>query len=205
MAYTSLEEQEINEIKNFWKENGKTIIVSAIIAIAGVFGWRYWQDYQIAKNHELSAQYDRVIYEFQQDPSKAPALAEFVKTNGKTSYATLALFEQAKAAVDKQDFAQAETILKQAITESPDEIFSSIAALRLANVQFQLKEFDAAQQSLDLVKDATWNVRKQLLTGDILFAKGDKAAAKAQYEEAKKSGMASALEQQLLQVRLNNL
>ncbi|WP_443090891.1 YfgM family protein [Basfia succiniciproducens] len=204
MAYTSLEEQEINEIKNFWKENGKTIIVSVIIAIAGVFGWRYWQSYQLSQHHQLSDQYQQVIYEFRQDPAaQKDNLAEFITQNGKSGYAALALFEQAKTAVEKQDFSQAETALKQALNSAPDEIFASIAALRLANVQFQQKDFDGALVSLNLVKDTSWDSRKQILNGDILLAKGDKAGAKAAYQQAQKN--ASALEQQWLQVRLNNL
>lgn len=204
MAYTSLEEQEINEIKNFWKENGKTIIVSVIIAIAGVFGWRYWQSYQLSQAHQLSDQYQQVIYEFRRDPAaQKDNLAEFITQNGKSGYAALALFEQAKTAVEKQDFSQAETALKQALNSAPDEIFASIAALRLANVQFQQKDFDGALVSLNLVKDTSWDSRKQILNGDILLAKGNKEGAKAAYQQAQKN--ASALEQQWLQVRLNNL
>ena len=109
----------------------------------------------------------------------------------------------AKNAINAQDYAQAEDALKQAIEQSPDDIFSSISALRLAGVQFQQQQFDAALSSLNLVKDPTWNSRKELLTGDILLAKGDKEGAKARYQAAQKD--ASMLEQQWLQVRLNNL
>ena len=93
--------------------------------------------------------------------------------------------------------------MKQAVSQAPDEIFASVGALRLATVQFQQKQFDQALDTLKLVKDQSWNSRKNLLTGDILLAKGDKEAAKASYQQAQQN--ASALEQQWLQVRLNNL
>ena len=35
MAYTIEEEQEINEIKNWWDENYKTIIVAVILSVGG--------------------------------------------------------------------------------------------------------------------------------------------------------------------------
>lgn len=203
MAYTIEEEQEINEIKNWWNENYKTIIVAVILSVGGSFGWRYWQEHQANKAQQLSAQYEQIIYASQDLTAKNERLDAFVKANNKTAYATLALLDKAKNAVNAQDYAQAEDALKQAIEQSPDDIFSSISALRLAGVQFQQQQFDAALSSLNLVKDPTWNSRKELLTGDILLAKGDKEGAKARYQAAQKD--ASMLEQQWLQVRLNNL
>ncbi|HBO37671.1 MAG TPA: hypothetical protein DD638_03310 [Pasteurellaceae bacterium] len=204
MAYTIEEEQEINEIKNWWKENAKTIIISLIVAVGGTFGWRYWQDHQLYKAQELSAQYDQIVYGDSKDSvAKNAQIDVFVKANEKTGYATFALLDKAKIAVDNQDFALAEEALKQAVAQAPNDVMASIAVLRLATVQFQQKQFDAALSSLNQLKDQTWNSRKALLIGDIQLAKGDKAAAKASYEQAKEG--ASTLERQWLQVRLNNL
>ncbi len=204
MAYTLEEEQEINEIKNWWNENYKTIIAAVILSVGGTYGWRYWQDYQVTQAQQLSAQYDQVIYSNSADlAAKNAQIDAFVKANDKTAYAALALLDKAKLAVDNQDYAKAEAALKQAVSQAPDEIFASVGALRLATVQFQQKQFDQALDTLKLVKDQSWSSRKNLLTGDILLAKGDKEAAKASYQQAQQN--ASALEQQWLQVRLNNL
>ena len=46
MAYSIEEEQEINQLKDWWKENGKAIIVAFVLGVGGMFGWRYWQVYQ---------------------------------------------------------------------------------------------------------------------------------------------------------------
>ena len=73
----------------------------------------------------------------------------------------------------------------------------------MAAVQFQLGQFDPALESLKLVKDQAWNGAKNMLVGDIQLAKGDKDAAKSAYQQAKQN--ATPLEQQLIQVRLNNL
>ncbi|PJG84146.1 YfgM family protein [Caviibacterium pharyngocola] len=204
MAYTIEEEQELNELKTWWQENYKSIIVIFILTFGGVFGWRYWQDYQVSKMQQISAQYDQVIYAEQKDSAEQSAkLDQFVSENKKTSYAVFALLDGAKAAVDKQDFPAAEKLLKQAVAESSDDLLLSASALRLATVQFQQQQFDQALESLKQVKVASWEGRKNLLHGDILLAKGDKAGAKASFEQALKS--ADALEQSLIQVRLNNL
>jgi len=203
MAYTSLEEQELNEIKSWWKENYKSIIAAVIIGAGGVFGWRFWQDYQITKAQEISAQYDQVIYSNTDATTKNAQIDAFVKEHSKTSYATLALLEKAKSAVQNQEFSQAEADLKEAMTQAPDEILTSVTGIRLAEIQLQQDKFDDVLSTLNLVKDASWTARKNLLNGKVQLAKGDKDAARQKFEEVLNDG--SALEQQEVKVLLNNL
>lgn len=204
MAYSIEEEQELNQLKDWWKENGKTIIVAFILGVGGMFGWRYWQAHQANQIAEASAGYDALIYAADQDPAAQKAkLAEFIQANNKTSYAVFALFDEAKNAVAKQDFASAESTLQQALSQSQDDVLTSLAALRLGAVQFQLGQLDGALATLEQVKSASFNARKALLAGDILLAKGDNTAAKSNFEQALQVG--SPLEQQAAQMKLNNL
>ena len=204
MAYTLEEEQEISALKAWWKENATFIIVCTVLAFGGVFGWNYWQSYQTEKMHNSSMEYVAVIDAYSQDPKGQSAqLDQFVQQNSKSAYAVLALFEKAKIAAENQDFAQAESALKEAQAQSANEELNNIASLRLAAVQLQQKQFDNALQTLDGVKGEAWNSRKSLLIGDIQLAKGDKQAAQNAYHQAKQG--ASQMEQQLIQVRLNNL
>ena len=204
MAYSIEEEQEINQLKDWWKENGKTIIVAFILGVGGMFGWRYWQAYQAEQIAQASSQYDALIYSAQQDEqAKKANIEQFVQANSKTAYAVFALLDEAKKATEKQDFAAAEVNLNQALTQSQDEVLTSIVALRLSAVQFQLGQLDNALTTLNQVKGESFNARKALLTGDIQVAKGDKVAAKNSFEQAQQSG--SQLEQQMAKMKLNNL
>ena len=204
MAYSIEEEQEINQLKDWWKENGKTIIVAFILGVGGMFGWRYWQAHQAEQIAQASAQYDALIYSAQQnEQAKKANIEQFVQANSKTAYAVFALLDEAKKATEKQDFAAAEVNLNQALTQSQDEVLTSIVALRLSAVQFQLGQLDNALTTLNQVKGESFNARKALLTGDIQVAKGDKVAAKNSFEQAQQSG--SQLEQQMAKMKLNNL
>ena len=204
MAYSIEEEQEINQLKEWWKENGKTIIVAFILGVGGMFGWRYWQAYQAEQIAQASAQYDALIYSAQQnEQAKKANIEQFVQANSKTAYAVFALLDEAKKATEKQDFAAAEANLNQALTQSQDEVLTSIVALRLSAVQFQLGQLDNALTTLNQVKGESFNARKAILTGDIQVAKGDKVAAKNSFEQAQQSG--SQLEQQMAKMKLNNL
>jgi len=204
MAYSIEEEQEINQLKDWWKENGKTIIVAFILGVGGMFGWRYWQAHQAEQIAQASAQYDALIYSAQQDEqAKKANIEQFVQANNKTAYAVFALLDEAKKAAEKQDFTAAEVNLNQALTQSQDEVLTSIVALRLSAVQFQLGQLDNALTTLNQVKGESFNARKAILTGDIQVAKGDKVAAKNSFEQAQQSG--SQLEQQMAKMKLNNL
>ncbi|MDU3900704.1 MAG: YfgM family protein [Haemophilus haemolyticus] len=204
MAYSIEEEQEINQLKDWWKENGKTIIVAFILGVGGMFGWRYWQAHQAEQIAQASAQYDALIYSAQQDEqAKKANIEQFVQANSKTAYAVFALLDEAKKATEKQDFTAAEVNLNQALTQSQDEVLTSIVALRLSAVQFQLGQLDNALTTLNQVKGESFNARKAILTGDIQVAKGDKVAAKNSFEQAQQSG--SQLEQQMAKMKLNNL
>lgn len=204
MAYSIEEEQEINQLKDWWKENGKTIIVAFILGVGGMFGWRYWQAHQAEQIAQASAQYDALIYSAQQDEqAKKANIEQFVQANSKTAYAVFALLDEAKKATEKQDFVAAEVNLNHALTQSQDEVLTSIVALRLSAVQFQLGQLDNALTSLNQVKGESFNASKAILTGDIQVAKGDKVAAKNSFEQAQQSG--SQLEQQMAKMKLNNL
>lgn len=204
MAYSIEEEQEINQLKEWWKENGKTIIVAFILGVGGMFGWRYWQAHQAEQIAQASAQYDALINSVQQDEqAKKANIEQFVQANSKTAYAVFALLDEAKKATEKQDFSAAEANLNQALTQSQDEVLTSIIALRLSAVQFQLGQLDNALTTLNQVKGESFNARKAILTGDIQVAKGDKVAAKNSFEQAQQIG--SQLEQQMAKMKLNNL
>lgn len=153
MAYSIEEEQEINQLKDWWKENGKTIIVAFILGVGGMFGWRYWQSHQAEQIAQASAQYDTLINSVQQDEqAKKANIEQFVQANSKTAYAVFALLDEAKKATEKQDFSAAEANLNQALTQSQDEVLTSIVALRLSAVQFQLGQLDNALTTLNQVK-----------------------------------------------------
>ncbi|VTM25691.1 Uncharacterized protein conserved in bacteria [Stutzerimonas stutzeri] len=204
MAYSIEEEQEINQLKDWWKENGKAIIVAFVLGVGGMFGWRYWQVYQTNQIIEASAGYEALVYGAEQNSAAQKVkLTEFVQANSKTSYAVFALLNEAKNAVARKDFIAASTALEQALAQSQDEILTSLVAVRLSAVQFQSGQLDNALSTLNQVKSASFNARKALLSGDIQLAKGDQAAAKSSFEQALQNG--SPLERQAAQMKLNNL
>lgn len=201
--FNKTEEQQFEEAKSWFKENGTAILLAIFVVSAAVFGWNFWKDHHAKISQESSATYDNVMASYLQDPAKnQPLIEKFVQESGHNSYATFAQFTQAQQLVEKGDFAAAKTVLQSALN-AEDPVLQTVARFRLAAVDFQLQDFDGALASLSQIKDKAWELRKQVLAGDILAAKGDKEAAKSAYQQA----LATADEQQkvMVELRLNNL
>lgn len=201
--FNKTEEQQFEEVKSWFKENGMAILLAIAVVSAAVFGWNFWKGHHQKISQESSAAYDNVMTAYLQDSNKnQPLIEKFIQESGHNSYATFAQLTQAQQAVEKADFAAAKTILEGAVN-ADDPVLQTIARFRLSAVNFQLKDFDGALANLAQIKDKAWELRKQVLSGDILNAKGDKEAAKSAYQQA----LANADDQQkvLIELRLNNL
>ena len=47
MSTLETEEQQVEAIKKWWQENGKSLIAGIVIGLGGIVGWQGWQTYQI--------------------------------------------------------------------------------------------------------------------------------------------------------------
>ncbi|SUT93616.1 YfgM family protein [Actinobacillus lignieresii] len=198
------EEQQFEEAKNWFKENGTPILVAVIIACAATLGWNFWQNHQVQAAQQTSATYQNIMESYLQDPEKnQPLVEKFINENKDSSYAVFSQLESAKQAVEKADFATAKTVLQSALASTSDASLQTIIRFRLATLDYQLKNYDDALATLGQITDQVWEQRKLVLTGDILVSKGDKASAKGVYEKAKAT--ATNQDKVLIDVRLNNL
>ncbi|MBF0783981.1 tetratricopeptide repeat protein [Muribacter muris] len=198
------EEQQFEEAKSWFKQNGTPILVAVLIAAAAGFGWNYWQKHQLETAQQTSAQYQQMMESYLQNPEKnAPLADKFISEHSNSNYAVFTQLEQAKQLVAKGEFEAARQYLTQALAATGDATLQSVIRFRLAAVAYQLNQFDEALEMLAPIKDQAWSLRKQVFSGDILLAKGDKTAARSAYEQAK--AQAQPQDQMLIDIRLNNL
>ncbi|VEJ08601.1 YfgM family protein [Actinobacillus delphinicola] len=201
MAYSIEEEQDLDQLKRWWRENYKAIIAVVIIALIAVFGWRYWKNYQMSQSIQQSMQYEALIVS--DNATNKQAFEVFTQENKGSTYSEFALLERAKDEVAAQHFGQAETLLQQAVNQAKDNVIKDIATLRLAAVQYQLKQYDRALKSLQGVQSNVWQGQKLQLQANIELAQGNKEAAKKDFQQA--LSLVDPLEKAMIQIQLNNL
>jgi predicted negative regulator of RcsB-dependent stress response len=171
------EEQQIEAIKGFWKDNGMVIILGAVLGLSGLWGWRYYNDSVIANKEAASAAYDASVQTFAES-EETTALSSFLAENEDTGYAPLAAMILAQQAIEASDYESAKTYLTSAA--SGKEELADVAKLRLAAVYLQLEEYSNALSQLQAVSAASFADQVHELRGDVLYAEG-------KFDEAKES------------------
>ncbi|MCW8091351.1 YfgM family protein [Alteromonas sp. ASW11-130] len=200
MEQYATEEQQVEAIKKFWKENGIAIVVGAVIGLGGLWGWRYYSDSQLAAKEEASAAYQKVV-EAQDDIQSTEQLDTFIQNNADSGYANIAGLVAAQKAVDANDFSEAEEQLQRVVNEADDANLAAVASIRLARVQLEMGKTEDALASLDKVNLDSFAAQVDEIKGDVYARQGDVEKAKEAYTRA----LAAAGNNPLIQIKLDNL
>ncbi len=202
MELYDTEEQQVEAIKDWWKENGKAVILGAVIGLGGLFGWRYYQDSVIEAKETASQAYTQAIQSLSSKGAEAnDDVQSFIDSNKDTEYAVLAAMQLAKVQVDAGHLDEALAQLEWAKANTKDVALTPLITIRVARLHAEQGNFDNALSELSNIKEQSWAGRVAELRGDISLRKGDSAAAYAAYTEAQQATDAS----QTLQMKLDDL
>ncbi|MFT5541432.1 MAG: putative negative regulator of RcsB-dependent stress response [Glaciecola sp.] len=194
------EEQQVEAIKGFWKENGTAILVGIGIGLAGLFGWQYYNESTIAKKETQSLAFQSAVEGL--DAENGVSAAEtFVKDNADSGYAVLASLVAAQKAVEESNFETAKMHLSMAVSNSPSKAIGDLARIRLARVENQLGDTAGALTTLGLVENDAYSDQVQEIKGDIYVATKEFDKAKASYEAV----MAEQPQNRVVEIKLSNL
>ena len=199
------EDEQVAAVKQWWGENGKFVIGAVVLAIAGNFGWTAYQDNKAATEALQSDAFQKVIEASQGDDLDALlAAASNVQTsNPGSEYAQLATLFAAKALVEKGELEQAAAQLQGVMnTVTIDQPTGAEARLRLAGLQLAMNQ-TAEALSLASQSYPAYQARALEVQGDALLAQGDRAGAKAAYQQAQNAEGGNVLP--LLTYKLNEL
>ncbi len=185
MDHLTTEEQQVEAIKKFWKENGTAIVLGAVLGFGGLWGWRYYNAEQIAAQEQASDSYEVAVQALGRDQAAFTSAKSFVNDNPDSSYAVMAAFRLAKEAVSRGDFSEAEKQLSW-ITKSAQApaVLKDVANLRLARVQAESEKYTDALASLGNIVSASYKTQVEEVKGDIYQRQGMLEEAKKAYSAA---------------------
>ncbi len=220
MAYQS-EEEQIEALKSWFRENGRHLLIGMLVAAVAAFGIFSWQQRQQHRADTASVDYQNLLQAIRAlDSGAADAtktkeqlatarhLAETLKNDFESStYAQFAALFKAKLAVDENDLAQAETELKWVLEHKPADEIRALAGLRLARVLHAKGDDDGALAQLDEKSAGSYASAYLQLKGDIAQARGDIEAARAAYVRAQEleKQMSTPINDPLLEMKLRDL
>ncbi|MEW5560652.1 YfgM family protein [Enterobacter asburiae] len=204
MEVYSNENDQVDALKSFFAENGKALAVGVILGIGALVGWRYWTSHQEDTSRESSQAYQNAVTSLKAGKPETYAAAEKIAANEKNAYGAFAALELAQQFVDANELDKAEKQLQLGLAAASDDNLKSVINMRLARVQLQMKQPDAALKTLEGIKGEGWTAIVADLRGEILLSKGDKQGARAAWEAGVKSDASPALSE-MMRMKMNNL
>jgi len=222
------EEEQIESMKRWWDDNGKSTLVGIALAVTGYFGWGAYQDNQQAAAEAAASSYQALMQSLNSAPqgralsadqqATAQHLAKGLKAeHGSSLYAAQAALFMAQQAVKADDLERAAAELQWILDSGVAQPLALLTRARLARVQLGLQAFDKA---LATASDADSGVFKSAfaeIRGDVLLAKAgtqsdagvgavDVVAARAAYQMALDNlQQEEAARGELLQMKIDDL
>jgi len=186
MALDLEEQEQVEELKAWWKQHGGMIAALVVAVAVGFIGWQGWRWYQANQAAHASALYETVTKAVQANDAKAlrDAAGTLVESYPRTLYASMGAMVAARYYFDRGDLKSAKAQLAWVIERAPSQDFKDLARLRLAAVLLDEKAYDEALKTLDAKTAAAYEAQYAALRGDVLVAKNQAADAKAAYKLA---------------------
>ena len=197
MTGLKTDEEKAEEIKQWWKENGVSVLAGVAFAVAGVFGWQQWQAHKATQSEEASALFSQIINGTAID--RAATIKKLESDYSATPYAAFAFMEKAKVAKDNKIAIRALRIA----AESKQINVARIAKLRLSRALIADGQLDKAALLLKEKFPSAYTSLLAELKGDLYLAKKEIDQARQSYDRAILSAGRDSVE--LLKMKRNNL
>lgn len=201
MEQYETEEQQIEAIKRFWKENGVALVIGALLGLGGLLGWRYYNDSQIAAKEQASFAYEKASEELLKGEVGFSKAKTFIDAHSDSGYAMLMALEMAQQAIERKDLAEAAKHLELVASNAKLTAIQSVAQLRLARIQIEQGELELALKSADKITDEAFKGQSQEIRGDVYQAQQLFDKARAAYSAALETNGRD----QVLKMKLDNL
>lgn len=181
------EEEQVEALKKWWEENGRSIVVAVILALGLGFGWQGWQTYQQGENEAASSRYQAMLQMLSSnDEAGAQGLASEIKLeHSRSTYAQFAALHLARLAVNQGDLTTAEAELRWVLgrADSGSDTMQ-LAQLRLARVLASGGDPEQALTILQSADPGTYAAAYQVARGDILLMLAREDEAREAYRSA---------------------
>ena len=207
MALDLEEQEQVAELKAWWKQHG-TRILAVLAAVALAFGgWQAWRGYDQRQTAEAGALYDSLVQAVQAGDAKAlrDASGALAENYPRTLYASMGGLVSARFYFDRDDLKSAKAQLQWVLERSSSEEFRELARLRLAALLLDEEAYDEALKLLESPHAQAYEAQYAALKGDVLVAQNQAEAARAAYRLAlEKAGTDSAFRESV-RMRLDAL
>jgi len=186
MALDLEEQEQLAELKAWWKQHGNMIVTAIVAAALAFSAWQGWRWYQGSQAAQGASVYESLVRAAQTNDAKAlrDAAGTLIESYPRTHYASMGALVAARFHFDRNDLKAAKTQLQWVVDKSPSEDFRDVARLRLAAILLDEKAHDEALKLLEAKHGAAYESQYAALRGEVLVAKSLPAEARTAYKLA---------------------
>ena len=181
------DEEKVELLKKWWKENGGSIITGVVLGLALLFGGKAWFAYKERQAEMASNIYAVMIGALDNgDAAGVTQRAGILMTDySSTPYASLAGLALAKLKLDQGELVAAHAQLQWVLDNTGSEVIRETARLRLTRVLIAEQDLDGAEAlAAQANKRGSFEALYAEIDGDIYTARGDYINASKAYEQA---------------------
>ena len=192
MSAYQTDEEQVEAIKKWWQENGKSVIGGVALGLLVVGGGKGWMEYSRVQAENTSNAYESFSQAARGDDLEAAVQRadQLIADSGKSTYAEFTALEMAKLQYQAGDKEKARQRLQWVVDNASEQAIKQLAQLRLANLLLDMDLPDAADNLAKSVSEGGFVGEFSTLKGDIALAKGDKEAARQAWQQALDQGAA---------------
>ena len=183
------EQEELEALQKWWKENGKAVVAGLVIGLGGVFGWTTWQS-----RVEATAEGVSVVYQSMMDMAAADdhleallRVEQIIEDHPDSEYAVLSALLGAKSALAVGRVEDAKRLLDWVIANGTRAELRDVARVRSAQLLLDEGNQDAGLTMLANVDTPAFAAAVEELRGDIFVDGGQGNAAAEAYTAALES------------------
>ncbi len=186
------EEEQVEALRRWWDENGRSTLVAIVLVLAGTFAWQGWQRYDAQRTASASDLYQQMLEAAalaQEGAATAAPVSQLAtqlrRDFAGTSYAQFAALHQARVAVIAGDLEAAEADLRWVLGKADGGSETALVAqLRLARVVAAQGNVEQALALLAPEAMGKYQAAAAMARGDVLAGAGRAEEALAAYREA---------------------
>jgi predicted negative regulator of RcsB-dependent stress response len=207
MHFNLDEQEQLAELKAWWKQYGNIVTWLLIIVLAGWLGWLGWNKYQQSESMKGALLYEEIVKAIEaKDPAKiARAVADMKDKFSATPYAQMGALAAAKSTFEANDLKATKLHLQWVVDHGRNEEFIALARIRLAGVLLDEKAYDDGLKILAADFPEQFAALVADRKGDLLFAQNKTTEARAAFKLALDKTDVKNPARQLIQLKLDAL
>jgi len=186
VATYETEEEQLEALKKWWKENGLSVIGGIVIGLGLIAGWRWWLVYSDQQAQVASHIYNQVVFSLEKEeiPQARQAASQLLSEYSGSPYAILAALNMAHHDLEKGALDSSQARLQWVIENSKIVELAHIARLRKARLFLSQEKVAETKKLIEGIDEATFRGAYAEIRGDIAMTEARLDDARHAYTEA---------------------